>query len=414
MLHAVSKKIIFGQNVSSGDDFYVYASHQCNVSSEFDITLELLDEKGNTPREFLGDSKYLDPSNIIESPFPNAIEDHYYILSSFEFDSDSKGFVETQTDFIGPDKIYNPYHKLQNLNTSTSEKMYGIKLRGSEYRAEAGTLDRRFPIRNGVGSSKIYASFGGWKDDSGEYTGNPGSLITHPLDIIRHFNDFYGNFPNNQDMLDVVNLNFIKSKTPHHRASVFIRESMSLHSLIKKINQQFGYHAYFKNGRVYFAILDFESVDSSKPIAEGYNLLSGAKQNFTGYKDSYSEVYYKYNKNYVSDNFENFLVLNKNNNSYCASASESGGSKGKLDIDADYVYSSSIANEVASRIAKISSSKKAEYSISVRPVDGVSFNPGDYVPMTCSFLGMDNTPVLVMSVRQSKDVVEMNVTRFFF
>lgn len=414
LIHAVSKRIVFGQNVTSGDDFFIYASHPCNVFNEFDITIELLDENGSTPKDIVGDGKYLDPSNIIESPFPAVLNDHYYVENLFEYSEEFQGFVNVSSDFIGPQKIYNPYHKLENMMTSSGQKMYGIRLRGSEYSSEAGQLDRRFPIRNGTGSSTLYASFGGWVDESGEYTGTSGSLIVHPLDIIRHFNDYYGRHPNNETMFDIDNINAVKAKTPHHRASVYIREEMTLQSLIESMNMQFGYHSYFNNGRIYFTIIDFEKVDYSKPISEGYNLLNNVKQDVLGYKESYSEIAYSYNRNMLNDNFENILRLNRSNNKYCAVASQAGGNKKELKIEAPYVYSSAIALEVATRAAKLLSSNKSEYTFSVRPIDGVNFEPGDYVPMTYSPFEMDHEPVLVLSVKQNNDVVDLKVARFFF
>jgi hypothetical protein len=414
MVHAVSKTLVFGQNVTSGDDFFVYASHPCNVFNELDITIELLDENGQTPKDLVGSDKNIDPSNIIESPFPAVLSDHHYIENLFEYDDEFGGFVNTSSEFIGPQNIYNPYHRLENMTTSSGSKMYGIRLRGSEYNIGAGILDRRYPIRNGVGSTTLYASFGGWVDESGEYTGTAGSLIVHPLDIIRHFNDYYGRHPNNETMFDIDNINMIKAKTPHHRASVYIREGTTLQSLIEKINSQFGYHSYFNNGRIYFTIIDFEKVDYSKPISEGYNLLNNVKQYVSGYKESYSEIAYSYNKNYLNDNYECVLRLNKSNNPYCAVASQAGGNKKELKIEAPFVYSSAIAAEVTARAAKLLSSNKSEYTFSVRPIDGLLFEPGDYVPMTYTPFDMDHTPVLVLSAKQAEDVVELKVVRFFF
>jgi len=413
MIQAVSNKVIAEKNITAGDDIYLYASHPCNVINPSDIVIELLDSEGKTPEEVLGGdrSQLLDEvvNSIIVSPFPKYLDDHYDIIETAERESDLDGF-KTVTEFDGPKRLYNPYYYLVSPITNYGQTMYGVKLRGSDWQSEAGAQDRRYAIRNGVGSSKLYASFSGWTDEYGKYTGGSGSLISHPLDIIRHFNDYYGGTtPYGKAKFNDENINFIKSRTSHYTASVVINEPTTVYELIKSMNQQFGFHSYYKNGAIYFAIIDGNFVNYENPISDSFNLLKGIKQDSIGYKDLYNEVRYNYGKNWLNSKYDYSLVLNSSNNRYCAQAEKLFGGKKQFKVDCNYLNSSGVAGEVANRMARILSCRKSEYSLSVRPMEGIEFEPGMFVPLTCSHLGLDNQPVLILSVKETESVAELKV-----
>jgi hypothetical protein len=413
MVQVISNKSITAKDLTAGDDTYIYSSHPCNIINPSDIVIELLNEKGQNPEEALGkaiseiETEVL--NNLIISPFPKYLDDHFKVDYGSVRDAELGGFKSTTT-FDGPQRIYNPYYHLVNPVTNTGQTMYGIKLRGAEWKSEAGATDRRYAIRNGVGSSRLYASFSGWVDNSGKYTGRSGSVICHPLDIVRHFNDFYcGTSATGKVSFNIENINNIKARTGHYRASIVINDKTTVYDLIKAINQQFGLHSYYKNGSIYFTLIDGTYVNYDCPVSESLNLLKGIKQGSIGYGDIYNEVRYNYSKNWVTDKYDGSLILNSKNNKYCAQAEKVFGGKKQFSVDCNYVNSSGIINEVANRMAKILCSKKNEYSLSVRPMEGFIFEPGMFVPLTCSYLGLENQPVMILSVKENESVTELKV-----
>lgn len=414
MVHVISNKALMGDEITAGDDTYIYASHPCNIVNPSDIVIELLDSEGRAPYEIFEGERQGDYSDevinsIIISPFPKYIEDHYEVSETTERDVGLEGF-KTSTSVEGPKRLYNPYHYLVSLATNSGKPMYGIKLRGAEWRHEAGILDRRYAIRNGIGSSTLYASFSGWVDSSGKYTGRSGTVITHPLDVIRHFNDYYaGTSPLGKARFDDQNISAVKSLTSHYRVGAIIKESLTIYDFIKSINQEFGFHSYYKNGVIYFVIVDGSFVNYNCPISESLNLLKGIKEESTGYKDVYNEVRYEYGKNWVGETYEHSVILNSTNNRYCSKAEKVFGGKRQFKVQCNYQSSSGVASEVAARMARILSCKKNEYSLSVKPTEGIVFEPGMFVPLTCSHLGLDNQPVMVRSVKETEDLTELKV-----
>lgn len=411
MVHAVSKKVLAGDELTAGDDLYVYASHQCSVSSPFDISVYLLNEDGGIDSVDRINSTAMQNA-IIQSPFPNYLDGHHRVTAERVRQEGTNEIVEVKKiEYAG--KLYNPYHKLEEIVSNDGKKFYAVKLRGDEWEPAAGVLDKRYAIRNGVGSSVLYASFSGYPDETGKYTGIPGSVIEHPLDIMRHFNDIYGRYPFNQNVFDTDNIERIKAKTRRYKAGVYIREGIPTPSqIIGGLCRQFGIYRYFKSGKIYFTTIDFDFINYQKPVSEDFNLLTGVKEQSAGYKNIYNEVVYKYDKNWVSGDYNKTIYLNKNNNYYCSRADRAKGGKKPFVIEAGYVSSHAVANEVANRIAKVVCPRKVTYSLKLKYVDGISFVPGDYVPMTYSDFGFKNEPVLVTSVKEGQDIIELEVVRF--
>jgi hypothetical protein len=413
MTQVISNKALAGSDVTAGDDTYIYASHPCNIVNASDIVVELLDSEGRTPEESFvdGTSQLTDDiaSSIIVSPFPKYLDDHHEVVQTAERETDLDGF-KTSTSFDGPKRLYSPYYYLVSPITNWGRPMYGVKLRGAEWSYEAGTLDRRYAIRNGVGSSTLYASFSGWVDESGEYTGQSGTVISHPLDVLRHFNDHYAGLTSHgKAKFDENNIAAVKSRTPHHRVSAVIKEPVTVYNFIKSINQEFGIHSYYKNGTIYFTIVDGSFVNYDCPVSESLNLLKGVKEESIGYKDIYNEIQYEYGKNWLSDRYDHRVTLNASNNKYCARAEKVFGGKKQFKVGCNYQRSSGVASEVANRMARILSCKKNQYSLSVKPIKGIVFEPGMFVPLTCSYLGLENQPVMILSVKETETITELKV-----
>src|SRR5699024_1775475 len=83
-------------------------------------------------------------------------------------------------------ELENPYHRTGRIRTSLGTQLEYFKLLGAEWNPELGARDKRYPIRNGVGNSKLYCTFYGYIDRTGRYSSKVNFPITHPLSIIHH------------------------------------------------------------------------------------------------------------------------------------------------------------------------------------------------------------------------------------
>jgi len=399
LVHVISNKTFMDKDSTAGDDVYIFAAHQTDVKDPSGITIELFDESSNDAPKNI-DSKNFSASikeEIAISPFPPYLDNHYT-------------FNETLR-FFG--RIYNPYFNVEKFITLDGDTLFGIKLRGKEWDYKANVFDRRYPIRNGVGSSPLYGTLAGWVDQDGSITGRPFSLIIHPMDILKHFLNTYGKYPANTNLLSEENMQYIKSRTRKYEASIYLTELITASEFIEKICLQFGIFSYIKGDQTKFTLAEIEIVDFSKPIAEGYNLLDDVEEETEGYKDIYTEINYRYSKNYVNDDFSKVLTLNSKNNEYCARASKVNGGKKVLDIEADFVTSDLVANAVTNRLSYFLCSRRYIYKVKVRIIEGIVFEPGDRVPLTASALGYVEEPVTVTSVKDlSNGIYELSLARF--
>lgn len=418
MVHVISKKVLQSKDKNTaGDDVYIFSAHPCNVKTPFDIKIHLIDDQGESSSSSESERDYL-PSvrnSIIQSPFPNRIEEHWEAVVSHVdwLDEDGQPHPDSFT-LDPPSVLYHPYHNVDTFETVDGFKLQGVKLRGGEWKHQAGQFDKRYPIRNGVGNTPLYASFAGYEDPSGYYTGVRRGVIEHHLDIVVHYIMNYGRYQGQDLLVDIASWQSVKGKTPKLVGSVFMSEGpMKVSELLSKVKDQFGTFWYLDGGKVVFTRPDLEVVDYSNPISDGLNLMNGISEDSSGYKKIYNEVVFNYSKQYHSEGYEGRIYLNKGNNYYCSQADKARHGKETLIIEADFVNSHQVASECSDYIAKMLCSRKAIYSLPVKYTDGISFKPGQYVPLTSKELGMDEVPVLITSVKMGRDHMDIEVTRFF-
>lgn len=404
MLQVISKKVLKEDTLTAGDDTYVYCSHPCDVNSPLDIRIELLDETKKEGRA-QPDSEGQLPlvvDDFIDSPFPYVAYNHTAI-------DDVGGNEERRNVPL----LYNPYHNVTEIRTLDGFKLNAVKLRGEEWDPRLGRSDKRYPIRNGVGSSTLYASFGGWVDDTGEITGAAGSLINHPIDILRHFVTTYGRYPftDPEKIFDIENLDRLKSLTRRMEASVFLSEDMLISEFISKIADEFGLLWFLKDGKIKLALSDTDVVDYTKLVSEKFNLMNKMQEVDKGAGKVYSRVLFNYKRNWVTGQYDATVDLNRTNNEFCARAAKALGGKTEFKINADFVRSAAVATDVATRIASRVSAHQVQYQAEVR-YTGVEFEPGDVVPVTYSPFGFLNQPMLIKSVTEDRDLIKMELIRF--
>ena len=390
LTHAVSSSVTMEASspMSSGNDIYILSSNECNISDDSDITLYLEDEDG-----MVGDSEFGFSSvipHIVKSPFPNVVDNHSFIVD---------GVSRTG-------QLSTPYHKVKKFTTLQGIPLYGIQLRGGEWNSKIGFADKRYPIRNGVGTTRILASV------SGAFRRDSMQTISHPCDIFIQFVKDNCESPYNETSIDLDSFQKVKSLTRWYTASIPLSEETLPFELMDRICQQFGYFWSIVKGKVHLSVGDIDDVDNSKFISENGDIVGYIEEVDEGYKNTFSEILYSYDRDWSGNIYRREIFLNSSNNQYCASASAAKGGKGRLEIKADYVYSQNVAIDVSNRIAKVLCRRRKIYNVSVRKKD-IRYSPGDVVNITYSRLGLRYSPVLIMSVKESGSLYEMTFIKFF-
>lgn len=398
MLQVVSKKSLIGDVATSGDDIYIYASHPCLVRDPADIDIELLDmpeEDSSTAIDRIQGLPAGKNRFAIESPFPKVVYNH----------SEREQIPLAGERVVAGRRLYNPYHNLITKPTLNGVDMYGIKLRGGEWDQSLGESDKRWPIRNGLGTSTLVATFGGKVDQYG-------SLIQHPLDVIEDFLVEYGRYPFTADRLDQANLEDVKSQTRHLKVSCFIQEEIDIGRFMTDLCQQTGIFPYLDRGQVRFAVMPGPStkVHHDRHLSENLNILGPVSGQDNRDNSVYNRIVYSYRMNHATNSFDAVIDLHPGNNRYCAKANKALGSKSAFEINANFVSSAAIAQEVAFKLAYLLSRHRVEFSCDA--TYSVEYSPGMLVPMTYAPLGLSATPVLVLEVTREQTHQVLRVARF--
>lgn len=400
LMHVISKKTLYENEETAGDDVYIYASHPCDILNGHDIVVEY-DVEDGTKAQSDEEIKELHRSNmslqVAKSPFPSYEDNHT------EYNSNTQRRTSQ--------RLWLPYHALVEKQSITGRKLYGIQLRGAEWRPEAGKGDKRYPIRNGFGNSTLYFTAGGWVDPTGEIIGHSG-LIEHPCDVLHHFVKNYGRKPYNENSLDLISLANAKSETPDYRVSIFMQEELSLEEFISKLCAQFCLFAGRKNDKIVL-FQPNNVINKRKPLIDRLNIIGDVKERMDGYKAAVTEVTLRYNINYSDGSFKNTINLNPDNNINLARAARKLQNKNRLEIDADWIADHTTATKAALKMAEIFSSKRRYFNLTISRRSGIVPEIGDLIPMTCRDLKLYKIPCHVISIRElESELIELELLSF--
>jgi alpha-tubulin suppressor-like RCC1 family protein len=373
---------------SAGNDVYIFSSNPCNISDDSDIVINLEDEDGRITEAELGFS-VLWP-HIIQSPFPNVLKDHNYKIRDKLYSGD----------------INTPYHRVDSFETLYGDLLYGIKLRGYEWDETMGISDKRFPIRNGVGTTNLLI------DVPGAFDKTSGQTYLHPCDIIINFIKDNCEFPYSENIIDLDSFQRVKGLTRFYLASIPLPEETTPFQLLDSICRQFGYFWHLNYGRIYIGILDLFDIEYDKFISEAGDIVGRVSEIDEGYKNTYSKIEYNYFKDWSKNSFRYSINLDKDNNKYCAVAAMSKGGKGVYKVDADYVTDMNVAIDVSSRLAKYLSRRRKVYTCQIKK-SGIGYLPGEVVQISYSPLNLRYDEVLITSVKDLEAIYEINFIKFF-
>lgn len=392
MLQVISKKTLTEDKSTAGDDLYVYASHPCAVRSPQDVVIEHFEDNSDGIKSDEAEFQRARAGlygKTARSPFPNFEDGH---VEMYNGAATYRGQLQT------------PYHGLEEAVALDGRTYYGVRLQGALWDPKAGVADKRYPVRNGFGTTQLYASFTGYADTAGLITGDAGRVIEHPLDVITHYISTYARYPYNLSTLDLDSIAQVKAATPFYKASVLIEQPMKMEEFLEKICKQFCLFRSFKNGKITFHMLDTDRLLWQKRISDNLNLVSAPKETEDGYRPSYSEIIYRYALNRVSGSYAHIIHKHSGNDQSLARTSRSLQGKEPLTIEADWVLDQRTARSAAQRITKIFCAKRRQYEITVKRFgDERDAELGDRVPFTCAELGITDLPCVVMSVRSQEN-----------
>lgn len=392
MIQAISKKTLTEDKSTAGDDLYIYASHSCAVKSPQDIVIEHFEESSDGVQsdeiEFQRSRAGL-YGKVARSPFPNFEDGHVEMVNG---SAAYRGQIQT------------PYHALEEATALDGRVYAGVRLQGALWDPGAGVADKRYPVRNGFGSTKLYASYTGYADEAGIMTGESGRIIEHPLDVVRHYISTYARYPYNLSILDLDSMAALKSTTPFYKASVLIDQPIKIEEFLEKICKQFCLFRSYKDGKITFHRLDNDRVMWQKKISDNLNLVSEPKETEDGYRPSYDEVIYRFALNRVNNSYSKLIHKHSGNNQILARNARSLQGKEPLTIEADWVLDQRTARDVAERATKIFCSRRRQYEIVVKRFgDDRDAQVGDRIPFSCVELGINELPCIVMSCRAQEN-----------
>jgi len=377
---AISSKSTRQNSLSAGDDVYVIAGHKIYDKSPSEILVYYgLDENANSMLVKPGIIDY------VPNPLPKSIS---------EIDRWHESGYDLR-DPADPTKNTTPLHKLVEITTNDGEVVTAVKLRGDEYDGWFTTNDGdmpiingkpQFPIRYGLGSSKVYVSFRGHYDIDGSITGTPEGLIEHPIDIIKHFLLNYTNIDGDTTKIDDQSFADAKSRLQDWKLGVAITDVVNGEEIIERIAKQSKSTWLWKDGKIHMKVFDLDNKTPSFKLEE--------KKHFTG-KQSWSrpplsEVYndftFKYAYNGITDKYDGVIRRNKSNDQPCRdSYAVYNTVRSYEEILLPDVVDSFTANKIADHYVAMLALARTTFKTGLRlDEDTYGLAPGDVVDVTLS------------------------------
>ena len=321
LVWAIGTKSTKQNSMGTGNDLYLMCSHDIVSSNATEIEVYYgLDENAAGMKV---------PPGVIDfvpTPLPKSV---------YEIDR----WTETGYSLVDPidsDRNICPLHRLVKITGKKNNLYMGVRLRGDEYNGWTeneytaatgnsidGTLpgingEPQFPIRYGLGNSKLFASFDGYKDLTGKYTGVPGGLIEHPTDIIAHFVENYSNMIE-QDIelgIDQEALARSRARLLNWKFSTVIKDKIEGVSLIQRLTSQCKSLWTMKNGVFFLKTIDLDD-NSPDLILNKEMFLGELNWNKKPISKFYNDFTLRYGFDYSIDKYSQVVLRNKSNSQDC-------------------------------------------------------------------------------------------------
>jgi hypothetical protein len=298
-----------------------------------------------------------------------------------------------------PAKDVCPLHKLVQMTTNQGQVVTAIKLRGDEY--TGWTYDNegndvtdgstpgingqpQFPIRYGLGNSKVYCSFAGHYDETGEITGVAGGLIEHPIDIIKHFLLQYTNLDWDRSKIDEQSFADAKALLPNWRFGIAITDQADGADILNRLTTQCCASWYWKEGKFCVKVIDLDGKNPSRTLDSKRDFIGKIGFRRTPSTEIFNEFVIKYAYNQVTEKFDRVIQRNKTNDQTCRkSFSLYGVTRSYEEIELPDVDDSYTANAFADRLVALKALPRVTLESNLRLSEWTAgLQPGEAVDLT--------------------------------
>lgn len=376
---AISNKSTRQNSLSSGNDVYIIAGHRIYDKDPTEILVYYgLDEKA---AEWMN----VRPGVIdfVPNPLPRSIH---------EIERWHEGNYNLASGDGAKDVA--PLHKLIEITTNEGDTVTAIQLRGDEYTGwipdttsgsdgdmPAVNGQPQFPIRYGLGNSKVYVSFRGIADEDGSYTGVKGGLIDHPIDIIKHFMLNHTNINGYRTLIDENSFAVAKSKLENWRFGVAITDFAEGQAILERLTSQCKSTWTWRNGIFKINTLDMQSKTPTRFLDQIKHFVGKQEYSRTPFTSIYNDFVFKYAYNAITQNYDRVITRNVSNDQSCRDSYTLYDAVRSFDVvELLDIYDSYTANQLADHYVALYAVPRTTFKTDLRLDDDTrGLVPGEVV-----------------------------------
>lgn len=442
---AIGQKSTRTNSIGVGDDVYLFASHICKLGVIPDDTLTTgLVTSGNDSNGVAVNNQVFQYNAMIGEEIRDALRTEVY------WSLEDKRVVDAKISpgnrnwipnpfpkrFRGGSSISNAYrdcitrlisplHRVKLLTTSRGEVVHAIQLRGGEFNWFDLTtkLEQRgqFPVRYGMGNSKLYISVEGWQDDNdGFYTGFTGDfienqnktrLIKNPADVMLHFLMNYTSANEDRRMFDVNSFRESRRLLDGWRFDTSITEIISGEQLVDRFSAQCCSVVFVDGG-----IFKMKTVIPSKMVPKAYlregEHIVSQRLEFTRTEDIYNSFIFSYKYDYPNKKYSSVLKRDRKNDTQCrASFAMNGFERAKPNVEFRDISDEFTANALADVVVDLCSKRRVYVDAKLvynQEVIDANLEIGDCVAVTSTQTpnGWTEKLCIVLETRKFTDRME--------
>jgi hypothetical protein len=336
-------------------------------------------------------------------------------------------------------RLISPLHRIKVMSTLRGEQVHAVQLRGGEFDwYDLSTrLETRgqYPIRYGMGNSKLYISTDGMEDDlDGFYTGHiksslpstsinigddlenqsQSTLIKNPADIMLHFLMNYTSIDEDKSMIDIESFRKSRQILNGWRFDTAITELIQGESFIDRLCQQCCSIVFMDRGKFKMKTVIPNLLAPKLYLREDEHIYA-QKFEFTKTEDIFNSFIFSCNYDYVHEKYSNVFKLDRSNNKKCRdSYARNGFERSKGNIEFRDIADANTAHMLADVYIDLFSRRRTFLSCSLiynqEVVDG-KIEIGDRVDITTSQApnGWVEKPCVVIETGKYADHMEMKV-----
>lgn len=478
MVWAIGQKSTNTNSFGVGDDVYLFASHRCKLGVITDRSLltkinktdpstgddadngvykyrtsgiSLLNNQAVDALEIsdglrvevywsLEDKRVLDAKinpgnkNWIPNPFPKWLNN-----SGNETDANLLLYKDHSI------RRVSPYHRVRTLKTLKGDTVQGIQLRGGEFDwfdlSATNNFEVRgqYPIRYGMGNSKLYVSVEGYEDEyDGFYTGNVptsklelndllygfrsekqenqkySTLIKNPSDVLLHFIMNYSSVNKDRSLIDVESFRESRQILEDWRIDTAITEEINGAQFVERICSQCCSFVTIEDNKFKMKTVIPSRMYPKFDLIENIH-FSRQRFEFTKTEDIYNSFIFYYKYNYAYNKYDSFIRRNKLNSDDCArSFALNGFEREKESFDFRDINDPYTANMLADIYVDIFSKRRTFLTCSVKYDDEVinaNLKIGDCVTITSSLApqGWDQKKCIILATNRNMGSCELRL-----